>query len=125
MVGENGAVDFNRTIAAASWSRAKQWIGTISPLSVPDHLEDDSLKMWKNGDAAFMRNWPYAYQESMQSDSKVKGKVAVTKLPKGEGPNGRHADILGGFQLMIRKGSQNKRAAIELLKFLTGPRASD
>ena len=68
-----------------------------------------------------MRNWPYAYQESMKADSKVRDKVAVTLLPKGEGRKGRHADILGGFQLMISKRSQNKQAAIELLKFLTSP----
>jgi trehalose/maltose transport system substrate-binding protein len=42
-------------------------------------------------------------------------------LPKGDGRKGRHADILGGFQLMISKRSQNKQAAIELLKFLTSP----
>lgn len=121
LVAENGTVDFGRAIAAASWGRARQWIGSISPPSTIDQLEDDSLTIWKDGGAAFMRNWPYAYQESMQADSKVKGRVAVTMLPKGEGQNGRHADTLGGFQLMVSKRSRNKQSAIELLKFLTSP----
>jgi trehalose/maltose transport system substrate-binding protein len=121
LVSESGTVDLNRSIAATSWNRALHWIGTISPPSVVDQLEDDSLKTWKAGEAAFMRNWPYAYQESMRSDSKVRGNVAVTLLPRGEGRSGRHAAILGGFQLMISKRSQNKQAAIELLKFLTSP----
>jgi len=121
LLAQNGTADFDWAIAAAEWNRARNWIGTISPPSITDQLEDDSLKMWKGGDAAFMRNWPYAYQQSMTADSKVKGKVAVTLLPRGDGRNGRHADILGGFQLMISKRSQNKQAAIELLKFLTSP----
>lgn len=121
LVNEVGTVDLDRTIAAASWNRALHWIGTISPPSVTDHLEDDSLKMWKDGHAAFMRNWPYAYEESMRKDSKVRGNVAVTLLPMGESRNGHHADILGGFQLMISKSSKTKPAAIELLKFLTSP----
>jgi trehalose/maltose transport system substrate-binding protein len=121
LVNENGTVDLNRTIAAATWNRALHWIGTISPPSVTNQLEDDSLKMWKESDAAFMRNWPYAYEESRQEASKVRGKVGVTLLPMGEGRRGRHADILGGFQLMLSKRSHKKQEAIELLKFLTSP----
>jgi trehalose/maltose transport system substrate-binding protein len=121
LLNNQGTLDFATRIAAASWNRARRWVGTISPPSVLGHLEDDSLKIWKNGDASFMRNWPYAYEESIKTDSRVKGKVAVSLLPMGEGRNGRHADTLGGFQLMISKRSQHKQAAIELLKFLTSP----
>jgi trehalose/maltose transport system substrate-binding protein len=78
LLAANGTIDFDRTVATASWNRARNWIGTISPANVANQLEDDSLKTWKNGDAAFMRNWPYAYQESMKPDSKVNNKVAVT-----------------------------------------------
>lgn len=84
-------------------------------------LEDDSLRIWKNGDAAFMRNWPYAYLESMQPESSIRNRIGVTLLPSGDGPNARHADVLGGFQLMVIKQSSHKDAAIELLKFLTSP----
>jgi trehalose/maltose transport system substrate-binding protein len=51
----------------------------------------------------------------------VKDRFGVTILPKGDGPDGRHADILGGFQLMVSKTTKNKEAAIELVKFLTSP----
>ena len=68
-----------------------------------------------------MRNWPYAYLESMSRESVVRHQVGVTVLPTGDGPGGRHADILGGFQLMVSKTSKNKSAAIELVKFLTSP----
>jgi trehalose/maltose transport system substrate-binding protein len=39
----------------------------------------------------------------------------------GEAADARHADMLGGFQLMVSKASKNKAAAVELVKFLTSP----
>jgi len=68
-----------------------------------------------------MRNWPYAYLESMRPDSSVRDRIGVTVMPMGEEGDGRHADILGGFQLMVSKTSVNKSAAIELVRFLTSP----
>ncbi|SRR6266566_317193 len=66
-----------------------------------------------------MRNWPYAYIESLRPDSSVRNQVGVALLPRGDHPGARHADVLGGFQLMVSKKSANKDAAIELVKFLT------
>jgi trehalose/maltose transport system substrate-binding protein len=68
-----------------------------------------------------MRNWPYAYLKSLKNDSSIQGRVGVTALPIGEAADARHADMLGGFQLMVRKASKNKSAAVELVKFLTSP----
>lgn len=117
----DGAISLNPEPTAKSWRRARSWVGTLSPPNVIDQLEDDSLRIWKKGGAAFMRNWPYAYLESMQPDSPVRNLVGVTLLPAGDGPNGRHADTLGGFQLMVSKASKHKEAAIELIRFLTSP----
>jgi len=117
----DGRVSLERAQMVQALERARRWIGTISPPDVTGQLEDDSLRIWKNGDAAFMRNWPYAYVESMRSDSIVRNKVGVTLLPKGDHPGARHADVLGGFQLMVSIKSANKDAAIELVKFLTSP----
>ena len=117
----DGTVSLERGHMVQALERARRWIGTVSPPDVIDQLEDDSLRIWKKGDAAFMRNWPYAYVESMTPDSSVRNRLGVTLLPKGDGPGGRHADILGGFQLMVSKSSKNKEAAIELVKFLTSP----
>jgi trehalose/maltose transport system substrate-binding protein len=101
--------------------RARRWIGTLSPPDVTSQLEDDSLRIWKNGDAAFMRNWPYAYVESSRPDSSVINRIGVTMMPQGDRTGSRHADVLGGFQLMVSKKSANKDAAIELVRFLTSP----
>jgi trehalose/maltose transport system substrate-binding protein len=117
----DGTVSLEHAPMVQALERARRWIGTLSPPDVTGQLEDDSLRIWKNGNAAFMRNWPYAYVESMRPDSSVRNQVGVTLLPKGDDPGARHADVLGGFQLMVSKKSANKDAAIELVKFLTSP----
>ena len=121
LLGADGKPDIRRDRFAATLERARGWLGTLSPGDVTNQLEDDSLKLWKSGNAAFMRNWPYAYLESMKDDSNVKNRIGVTVLPMGEGPDARHADILGGFQLMVSKTSKNRSAAIEMVRFLTSP----
>jgi trehalose/maltose transport system substrate-binding protein len=106
----------------AALKRAREWIGTLFAARCDQPAIGDSLQIWKSGEAAFMRNWPYAYLESMKVDSSIRNRIGVTVLPRGDGPDGRHADILGGFQLMVSKTSKNKSAAIEMVKFLTSPK---
>jgi trehalose/maltose transport system substrate-binding protein len=111
LIKADGTVDLKHDRTLAALERARKWVGTISPPEVTSQLEDDSLPIWKRGDAAFMRNWPYAYLESMKSDSIIRTHVGVTLLPMGEGSEGRHADTLGGFQLIMSKKSENKDVA--------------
>ncbi len=121
LIGSDGKPSIRRDRFVATLERARGWISTLSPPDVTSQLEDDSLQIWKSGNAAFMRNWPYAYLESMKDDSSIRNRIGVTVLPMGDGRDGRHADILGGFQLMVSKTSKNKSAAIEMVKFLTSP----
>lgn len=117
----DGSIGIARKQTARAWNRARGWVGELSPKEVTSQLEDDSLRIWKNGDAAFMRNWPYAYRESMRKDSRVAGKVGVVAMPSGQGARARRAAVLGGFQLVVRSRSRNKEAAIELVRYLTSP----
>src|SRR4051812_38877725 len=55
----------------------------------------------------------------MKTDSSVRDCVGVALLPAGDGLGRRHADTLGGFQLMVSRTSKHKQAAIELVRFLT------
>jgi trehalose/maltose transport system substrate-binding protein len=121
LIDRDEALSIKRDRFAGALDRARKWLGTISPPETIDQLEDDSLRIWKTGGAAFMRNWPYAYLESLKNDSNIQGRVGVTVLPMGEASGARHADMLGGFQLMVSKASKNKGAAVELVKFLTSP----
>jgi trehalose/maltose transport system substrate-binding protein len=121
LLDADGSISIEALRTAAAWERAHRWIGTISPPEVVNQLEDDSLRLWTNGDAAFMRNWPYAYRESQRESSKVGGKVGVAILPRSRVAGGRHADVVGGFQLMVSNRSAHKDAAIELVRFMTSP----
>ena len=74
--------------------------------------------MFQAGDAVFMRNWPYAWALLNSPDSPVKGKVGVAKLPKG-GQAGRHAAVLGGWNLAVSRYSRNPGLAADLVMYLT------
>lgn len=92
----------------------------VSPRAVTTYMEEEARRVFQNGQAVFMRNWPYAW--SLLNDpkeSKVAGKVGVAPLPAG--PAGRSAATLGGWMLGINKNAtpEEKEAAKKLIKFLT------
>ena len=120
IIEPDGTVSVNNPQTVAAFNLAKSWVGTISPKGVTTYQEAESLAVWTAGNAAFMRNWPYAYSIS-QGGSKVQDKFDVTLLPKGDGPNARNADTLGGWQLMVNKYSKNQEAAVEFIKYMTSP----
>lgn len=121
IIEPDGTVTVNNPQTIAAFERAKGWIGTITPEGVTTYTEPESLNVWAAGNSAFMRNWPYAISESNKSGSPIQGKFAVTVLPKGDGPNARNADTLGGWQLMVSTYSKNQEAAIEFVKYMTSP----
>lgn len=123
IVEPDGTVSVNNPQTIAALNRAKGWIGNISPAGVTTYQEEESRNIWQAGNAAFMRNWPYAFSLGQKEGSAIKDKFDVTVLPKGDGPNARNADTLGGWQLMLNKNSKNKDAAIEFVKFLTSAEA--
>ena len=68
--------------------------------------------MWQAGNAAFMRNWPYAYGLSNADDSAVKDKFDATALPGAD--EGQSAATLGGWQVAVSKYSKNLDAAAKV-----------
>ena len=88
------------------------------PSSVLTWREEQVRFAFQNGDAAFMRNWPYAWPLLQdESRSRVKGHVAVAPFPADEG--GRPTSALGGAQLAINARSEHAALAWELVTFLT------
>ncbi|CCU85701.1 MULTISPECIES: ABC transporter substrate-binding protein [Mesotoga] len=94
------------------------WVGTISPSGVLTFAEEDARAVWQAGNAAFMRNWPYAYSLSKGEDSSVAGKFDVSPLPAGKSGNG--AATLGGWQLSVSKYSKNPEVAADFALFMAG-----
>ena len=82
-----------------------------TPAAIPADHEPRVLNEL-SGNAAFMRNWPYAWALAQGADSTIKGKVGIAPLPKG-GADGRNAGTLGGQLLAVSKYSKNADAATD------------
>jgi trehalose/maltose transport system substrate-binding protein len=119
IIEADGTVTINNPQAIAAFERAAGWVGNISPTGVTDYMEEDSRGVWQGGNAAFMRNWPYAFALGDAADSVIKGKFNVTLVPMGEGEGAQHADTLGGWQMMVSTYSENQDAAVEFARYMT------
>src|SRR5271170_1939058 len=113
-------VTINNPNAIKALDTAKSWVGTISPAGVVTYGEEEARNVWQAGNAAFMRNWPYAYSLGQDPKSPISGKFDVTVLPKG-GDNGKNAACLGGWQLMVSAYSKVPNASADLVRYLTSP----
>jgi len=122
IVEPDGTISINNPKAIAALEQAKSWVGTISPDGVLAYQEEEARGVWQTGNAAFMRNWPYAYGLGNGADSAVKGLFDVTTLPTG-GDNPTSAATLGGWNVAVSKYSTKQEAAISLALYLAGPEA--
>jgi trehalose/maltose transport system substrate-binding protein len=122
IVEPDGTISINNEKAAKAIETAKGWVGTISPEGVLSYQEEEARGVWQAGNAAFMRNWPYAYGLGNGDDSKVKGLFEVTTLPAGS-PDEKSAATLGGWNVAVSKYSKHQEAAISLALYLAGPEA--
>ena len=106
-------------VEAAAWLQGLIDQG-ISPRSVTNYGEPEALQSFKVGDAAFMRNWPYAWAELQKSDSAVKGNVGITTMVANPGHS---TATIGSWGLTVLKGSSHVDASIEAVRFLTSETA--
>jgi len=119
IVDPDGTISINNENAIEALDRAAGWVGTISPEGVTAFQEEEARAIWHAGNAAFMRNWPYAYSrsQSAEDDSQVVDKFGIGPLPAGA--DGSPAATLGGWQIAVSKYSANPEAAAKFALFLT------
>ncbi len=92
-------------------------IGVTTPRGVTSYQEGEAQTAFTSGNAAFERNWPYAYSLNEATGSVVKGKVGIAPLPHG--PGGHSVATVGGWQLAVSKYSKHKGASIEFVRYAT------
>ncbi|MCB9139197.1 MAG: ABC transporter substrate-binding protein [Caldilineaceae bacterium] len=119
IVSPDGMITIDNAAASAALDRAYNWIGVISPPGVTGFQEEEARAVFQGGNAAFMRNWPYAYNLGQADDSAVKEMFDVTALPGAEA--GKSAATLGGWQLAVSKYSENPDAAAKFVLWMTAP----
>jgi multiple sugar transport system substrate-binding protein len=91
--------------------------GGTAPKAVTTYMEEESRRAFENGNATFMRNWPYAY--ALGKESKIADNFDVGTFPGFEG--GEPAGVLGGINLAISAYSKNPEGAAAFINFATGP----
>ena len=122
ILDENGQVAINRpeAVRAVTFMRDELYDSRIAPLDVLTWHEEEARFAFQNGNAVFMRNWPYAYEAMGDStQSRVAGNYAVSPMPGA--PGGGSTAALGGAQLAINKFSESPDAAYRLIAYLTAP----
>lgn len=118
IVDTNGKVTIDNPNAIQALEFAANMVGNIAPPGVTGFDEEASRAVWQAGNAAFMRNWPYAYTLGNANDSPIKGKFDITTLPAG--PSGNSAGTLGGLELAVSKYSIHPQAAADVAYYFAG-----
>lgn len=96
-------------------------IGETAPRGVLTYQEPESLDLFIQGKAVFLRSWPYAWEVSNNPErSRVVDSVGIAKLPHFNG--GQSYSTLGGWQLGVSSFSENKNAAWRFVRFLASER---
>ena len=106
-----------QAVAAVGWLRHLIDAG-ISPPAVAGFAENEALQLFAAGEAAFLRNWPYAYALLQQEDSAVRGRVGVVPLVGAPGQEG--GGTLGSWGLVLLRGSPHPREAASVIRWLCG-----
>ncbi len=89
----------------------------ISPPSTYTDMTEEPVRiMFQQGNAAFERNWPYAWALHNANNSPVKGKVGIAPLPHF--PGHKSAASLGGWHIGINRYSKHKELAWAFIKFV-------
>jgi len=125
IIDDKGEVTVNKpeAVRALEFMRDELYGSHVAPLDVLTWHEEEARFAFQNGNAVFMRNWPYPVAAmSDTAQSKVAGKFAVSPMPKSAtAPDGHSTAALGGAQLAINAYSDHPDAAYKLIAYLTAP----
>jgi multiple sugar transport system substrate-binding protein len=113
-------IDSPEAVAGLTTERSMIESG-VAPEAVAIYHEDESAGTFLNGDAVFLRNWPYVYALlSDPAESEVRPEqIGVSELPSADGQPGN--GTVGDQPLYINATSPHQDEAWEFIKFLSAP----
>jgi multiple sugar transport system substrate-binding protein len=122
ILDEHGRVTVDQPAAIQALTFMCDAVGPTGfvPATTLTWQEEHARLAFQNGQAAFMRNWPYAWallQDPAQS--RVAGHFSIAPFPGATG--GHPTAALGGSQLAVNAHSANPELAWALVDFLTAP----
>jgi multiple sugar transport system substrate-binding protein len=87
----------------------------VSPPGVSTYQEEESRRLFQDGRAVFLRNWPYTWRLAQSEESPLRGRVGVRSMVST--PEGRPAGTLGGWGLGLSAFSRNPDLAMEFMRY--------
>ncbi|MGF1539049.1 MAG: ABC transporter substrate-binding protein [Pleurocapsa sp.] len=87
----------------------------VSPSGVTTYAEEETRRLFQNGQTVFLRNWPYVYGAAL--DSPIAGQYSIKPMVHQEGKES--GACLGGWGLGIAKSSKYKDAAWQVIEFFS------
>jgi multiple sugar transport system substrate-binding protein len=99
-----------------------------SPAAVSTFQEPQAMNTFGGGNAAFLRNWDYAYSAATTASSGGKltaAQVGVAPLPTFAGQPTPGYSNIGGWNMYINPHSKNIGADLTFIQWLSGTAAQD
>jgi len=93
----------------------------ISPPDVITFAEDETRRIFQNGNAVFLRNWPYVVGLASQANSPIQGKFAMK--PMVHAPGESSGACQGGWGLGIAATSKHPDEAWKVVEFISSAAA--
>ncbi|HWN62170.1 MAG TPA: ABC transporter substrate-binding protein, partial [Streptosporangiaceae bacterium] len=117
-------LDSAASVKAVTFMRSLITSG-VSPAAVTTFQEAQSMSTFAAGQAAFLRNWDYAYADSQVPGTFTVGKVGVAPMPTFAGQSAPGYSNIGGWNLYINPHSKNIAADLTFIKWMSSTKAQD
>lgn len=89
----------------------------VSPAGVTTYAEEETRRLFQNGEAIFLRNWPYVYP--LATDSEIAGQFAIK--PMVHQPADSSGACQGGWGLGISQSTKHPDEAWKVIEFFNRP----
>jgi len=119
------SLDSAAAVKATTFMRSLITSG-VTPATVTTFQEPQAMAIFQTGDAAFLRNWDYAYDASISPAAGGKltaSQVGVEPMPTFAGQPTPGYSNIGGWNMYINPHSKNIAADLTFIKFLASPTA--
>lgn len=93
----------------------------ISPPGITTYEEETTRRLFRDGRAAFMRNWPNVWVEANGANSSISGNIAIQPMVHAKGK--KSGACKGGWGFGIAKTTKHKKEAVQAIKFFTSATA--
>jgi multiple sugar transport system substrate-binding protein len=120
----SASLDSAASVKAVTFMRSLITSG-VTPAAVTTFQEPQAMSTFTSGDAAFLRNWDYAYADSQTPGFVTVGKVGVAPLPTFAGESYPGYSNIGGWNLYINPHSKNIAADLTFIKWMASTQAQD